>query len=121
MSEQDFLRILRAELQPIRDDIRELKTDVSVLKQDVSSLKQDVSSLKQDVCDLKQRMGKLEEKTDYMNKKIMVIQQDLSELKASNRYEHNEMRREMKRFKDAQDTIIEVLGQNNLLPLTITT
>lgn len=142
MSEQDFLSILRRELQPIREDIHELrvdvgelkadvsglkedvgelKEDVSGLKADVSGLKGDVSSLKEEMLDTKMRLGKLEEKTDFMNRKIISMKQELRELKVSNEHVHNEMKHEIARLKDAQDTIITVLSHKKILPIIITT
>lgn len=142
MSEQDFLSILRRELQPIREDIHELrvdvgelkadvsglkedvgelKADVSGLKADVSGLKGDVSSLKEEMLDTKMRLGKLEEKTDFMNRKIISMKQELRELKVSNEHVHNEMKHEIARLKDAQDTIITVLSHKKILPIIITT
>ena len=142
MSEQDFLSILRRELQPIREDIHELrvdvgelkadvsglkedvgelKADVSGLKADVSGLKDDVSTLKEEMLDTKMRLGKLEEKTDFMNRKIISMKQELRELKVSNEHVHNEMKHEIARLKDAQDTIITVLSHKKILPIIITT
>ena len=128
MSEQDFLSILRRELQPIREDIHELrvdvgelKADVSGLKEDVGGLKGDVSSLKEEMLDTKMRLGKLEEKTDFMNRKIISMKQELRELKVSNEHVHNEMKHEIARLKDAQDTIITVLSHKKILPIIITT
>ena len=149
MSEQDFLSILRRELQPIREDIHELRVDVGELKADVSGLKEDVSELKEDVgelkadvnglkadvsglkgdvsslkeemLDTKMRLGKLEEKTDFMNRKIISMKQELRELKVSNEHVHNEMKHEIARLKDAQDTIITVLSHKKILPIIITT
>ena len=135
MSEQDFLSILRRELQPIREDIHELRVDVGELKADVSGLKEDVgelkadvsglkgdvSSLKEEMLDTKMRLGKLEEKTDFMNRKIISMKQELRELKVSNEHVHNEMKHEIARLKDAQDTIITVLSHKKILPIIITT
>ena len=114
MSEQDFLSILRRELQPIREDIHELRVDVG-------ELKADVSSLKEEMLDTKIRLGKLEEKTDFMNRKIISMKQELRELKVSNEHVHNEMKHEIARLKDAQDTIITVLSHKKILPIIITT
>ena len=135
MSEQDFLSILRRELQPIREDIHELRVDVGELKADISGLKEDVgglkadvsglkgdvSSLKEEMLDTKMRLGKLEEKTDFMNRKIISMKQELRELKVSNEHVHNEMKHEIARLKDAQDTIITVLSHKKILPIIITT
>ena len=70
--------------------------------------------------DTKLRLGKLEEKTDYMNQKIVSMKQELRELKVSNEHTHNEIKHEIARIKDAQDTIITVLSHKKILPIIIT-
>ena len=119
MSEQDkreVLQLMKEAMQPLVDDVRELKNDVRELKQDVSGLKQDVSSLKSEMAELKTHVGKLEEKTDYMNHKIMLIRKDVKDLKTSNDYAHNQIKREISRLNDSQGTVIAVLEMKRILP-----
>ena len=49
------------------------------------------------------------------------LKEELRELKVSNEHVHNEMKHEIARLKDAQDTIITVLSHKKILPIIITT
>ena len=112
MSEQDkreIIQMMKVAMQPLVDYVKELK-------QDVSGLKQDVSSLKSEMAELNTRVGKLEEKTDYMNNKIMHIRKDLKDIRTSNDYAHNQIKRELSHLNDSQGTVIAVLEMKRILP-----
>ena len=105
MSEQDkreIIQMMKVAMQPLVDDVKELK--------------QDVSSLKSEMAELNIRVGKLEEKTDYMNNKIMHIRKDLKDIRTSNDYAHNQIKRELSHLNDSQGTVIAVLEMKRILP-----
>ena len=94
-------------LNLILEELKSLKNDVGTLKSDVEELK----SLKSDVAELKSLKSDME----VLKIKSELTYQKLNDLTLDVKIAERSIRKDISRLKDAQETIIEVLEQKNIL------
>lgn len=88
----------------------ELKDDVSELKDDVSELKNEMSDVKQQISTINERLRRLEYNQQKTSKRVDNLSLDIQ-------ISERAIRKDIRLLSENQDTIIEMLKQEEILPL----
>ncbi len=128
MNDNSILNLILEELKSLKNDVGTLKSDVEELKSlksdvaELKSLKSDMGTLKSDVEELKSlksdvaELKSLKSDMEVLKIKSELTYQKLNDLTLDVKIAERSIRKDISRLKDAQETIIEVLEQKNILP-----
>jgi len=144
MNENEFISILRNELQPIKDEMETYREDFSKLRNELQPIKDGMETYQEDISKLRNELqlikdgmethqediSRLRNELQPIKDEIKAFRDDIEVLKIKSDLTHKKLdnlsldvklaergiRRDIAHLQDAQETVITVLEHKNILP-----